>query len=519
MGSYLIPDGLWREVVPADVLEGAEGYDVEQDPKGGAGLVSGLVGQFFSAVEHLGIFRELPDGTAPSVFPFIIPKSSRKVSLILSCVGLNEEAPDSPHFALPSWEGVCRLLNQTPPDQQLYATHIDLTNALRICTLPAGVDRAFRARVQPGGPVVGATRLPFGWRFSPYLCQRFLEDWLRGLIPQDVELLHHLDNFVLVSTNRPLLHGTTQECVCLLVENRFIVSDKSTLEPVQHLFVLGTFFYLQRRMIYSQRRAWLQILAAWLRFAVSPMPGPKLMEKLLGFIQWHIWPRLTSAPLLAGAYCWIPYGDHHRNVPIKILHALPSAFCLCAEPWRALPWERARQFISLSRSPVPEPFQRLGPWCGCVDAAWDLFSYRVGEFSPQVGAGSWVVPVARHTQQTAELAGLCWGVRMALRLRWDCLLLVTDSEVASAQLVQLKASTWLKNQHAMLRSVSRRLCASTLQVYVVWCPSLLQLGGPLSSFQSDFHGGLARAEVASQCRWGELLCSLHQCRFVGTVVL
>ena len=435
VGSYPIPGDLWREVVPADFLEASEAYDVEEDPQGGAGRVSGLVGHFFSAVGHLGIFRELPAGTAPSVFPFIIPKSSRKVSLILSCVGLNEESPDPPHFALPSWEGICRLLNQTPPDEQLYATHIDLTNAFWSFILPEGVDRAFRARVRPGGPVVGATRLPFGWKFSPYLCQRILGDLLRKLVPQGVELLHYLDDFVLVSTDRPMLHGTTQECVRVLVAHKFIVSDKSTLVPVQHLFVLGKFLDLQRRMIYSHRRAWLQILAAWFRLAVSPMPGPKLMEKLLGFIQWHIRPRLTSAPLLAGAYCWVRWGDHDRNVPVKILHALASALCLCAEPYRALPWERARQFVSLSHSPVPELFQRLRPWCWCVDAAWDLFSYRVGGFSPQVAARAWVVPVARHTQHTAELAGLCWGVRMALRLQWDCVLLVTDSEVASAQLV------------------------------------------------------------------------------------
>ena len=201
--------------------------------------------------------------------------------------------------------------------------------------------------MRPGGPVVGATRLPFSWKFSPYLCQRILGDLLRRLVPQDVELLHYLDDFVLVLTDRPLLHGTTQECVRLLVENRFIVSDKSTLEPVQHLFVLGKVLDLQRRMIYSHRRAWLQILATWLRLAVSPIPGPKLIEKLLGFIQWHIRPRLTSAPLLAGAYCWVRWGDHDRNVPVKILHALASALCLCAEPYRALPWERARKFISL----------------------------------------------------------------------------------------------------------------------------------------------------------------------------
>ena len=92
--------------------------------------------------------------------------------------------------------------------------------------------------------MVGATRLPFGWKSSPYLCQRILGDLLRLHIPQGVELLHYLDDFVLVSTNRLLLHGTTQECVRVLVENRFIVSDKSTLEPVQHLFVPGKFLDL-----------------------------------------------------------------------------------------------------------------------------------------------------------------------------------------------------------------------------------------------------------------------------------
>ena len=171
-----------------------------------------------------------------------------------------------------------------------------------------------------------------------------------------MELLHYLDDFVPVSANRPLLHGTTHECVCLLVENGFIVSDKSTLEPVQHLFVLGKFLDLHRRMFYSHRCAVLQILAAWLRLAVCPMPGPKLMEKLLGFLQWHIRPRWTSAPLLAGAYSWVRWGDHDRNMPVKILHVLASALCLCAEPYRALLWERARQFVSLSRCRVPELF-------------------------------------------------------------------------------------------------------------------------------------------------------------------
>ena len=155
-------------------------------------------------------------------------------------------------------------------------------------------------------------------------------------------------------------------------------------------------------MGYSHKPALLQILAAWLRLAVSPMQGPKLMEKLLGFLQWHIRPRLTSATLLAGAHCWVRWADHDRKVPVKILHALASTLCLCAEPYKALPWERARQFVSLSRSPAPEVFQRLRPWYWCVDAAWDLFSYKGGAFcrrwEPDLGWYPW--RVIRHKRRS-----------------------------------------------------------------------------------------------------------------------
>ena len=108
--------------------------------------------------------------------------------------------------------------------------------------------------------------------------------------------------------------------------------------------------------------------------------------------------------------------------------------------------------------------------CGC---SVGHFFYRVGAFSPFLGAQSWVVLGVKHTQQSAELAGLCWAMRLALRLQLDSLLLVTDSEVAPASLVGLKASTCLKVQHGMLRAVSRRLCLSRLQVHICCCPSVV----------------------------------------------
>ena len=50
----------------------------------------------------------------PSCFPFIIPKSSEKVRLILSCLGMNYPIGDPPTFHLPSWEGIAHMLATTP---------------------------------------------------------------------------------------------------------------------------------------------------------------------------------------------------------------------------------------------------------------------------------------------------------------------------------------------------------------------------------------------------------------------
>ena len=68
-----------------------------------------------------------------------------------------------------------------------------------------------------------------------------------------------------------------------------------------------------------------------------------------------------------------------------------------------------------------------------VDAALDVFRYRAGLFLPGTHeVRSIVIPPSRHTQQSAELWGLCWAMRAARRLGWQFLILVTDSQVAGA---------------------------------------------------------------------------------------
>ena len=213
---------------------------------------------------------------------------------------------------------------------------------------------AFRARVSPRGLVVAAIWLSFGWKFSPYLCQRILGDLLRPHVPAGVELLHYLDDFVPVSvdmsTGRCLVvrpRGWSGYCAMRIM--LFHINLCWTRSSV--CLSWGFFFNRRLRIIYSHRRAWLQVMSAWLRLVVAQRAGAKLMEKLLGFLQWHILPWLTAAPLFAGVYCWIRWGDHSSSVPLKNFHSLAPVLCLCAEPYQALPWERARPLITLSVSP------------------------------------------------------------------------------------------------------------------------------------------------------------------------
>ena len=96
MGSYVIPQDLWRELVPEPFLGDAPSYNVETDPKGGSGTVGPGVAEMASTLLCSAVISETP--LTPSGFPSIIPKSSEKVSLILSCLGMNERIGDPPTF-------------------------------------------------------------------------------------------------------------------------------------------------------------------------------------------------------------------------------------------------------------------------------------------------------------------------------------------------------------------------------------------------------------------------------------
>ena len=142
-----------------------------------------------------------------------------------------------------------------------------------------------------------------------------------------------------------------------------------------------------------------------------------------------------------------------------------------------------------------------------VDAALDVFRYRGGMFMPgKHEVRSVVIPPSRHTQQSAELWGLCWDLLLAKQLGWRFLVLVTDSQVAGAQMVSLRARTWQHTQNRLLRSTAIRMTQCGMVVGLYWVSTEFQLADPPSctdavAFSSPL-GGLPLA----QFRWN-IVCA------------
>ena len=155
------------------------------------------------------------------------------------------------------------------------------------------------------------------------------------------------------------------------------------------------------------------------------------------------------APFLAGAYCWQRWGALGQPVPLQVLHGLATAIVFVTEPWS--PFGALRWSLKCAmRRPVN--LRRLAFATMFLDAALDVFRYRAGLFMPGTHqVRSVVIPPSRHTQQSADLGGLCWAVRLAKGLGWRFLGLVTDSQLAGAQMASLRARTWLHRHIRLLR--------------------------------------------------------------------
>ena len=61
--------------------------------------------------------------------------------------------------------------------------HIDLKNVFWSLVLPESARTLFRLRSGPSGRVVGLGTVPFGWKYSPCICQQALARVVEQALP------------------------------------------------------------------------------------------------------------------------------------------------------------------------------------------------------------------------------------------------------------------------------------------------------------------------------------------------
>ena len=250
-------------------------------------------------------------------------------------------------------------------------------------------------------------------------------------------IFHYLNDFLLMGRCPVEL----KEVTCLVVEAlqaaSFLVSPKWVLEPTTRILFLGKHIDTETRRIWSHPRAFLQMFAQWPRLVMAAHPQPRHLNKVLGFIQWHVRPRRGMGPFLAGECCWQRWGVLWQPVPLKVLHGSATAIVFAMEPWSPADALRLSLKCAMGRR---VNLRRHAFATMCVDAALDVFRYRAGLFLPgKHEVRSIVIPPNRHTHHSAELWGLCLAIRLPRGLGWRFLVFVTDSQVADAQVVSLRA--------------------------------------------------------------------------------
>ena len=148
---------------------------------------------------------------------------------------------------------------------------------------------------------------------------------------------------------------------------------------------------------------------------------------------------------------------------------------VAAEPWLApssKAWTHRCAFRFGSETCLSPSVVWTGDLLACVDGARDAGRWRVGALVPCFGVRSFFPAYKRYaSQQNTELHAVSWAVRLAVRLGVRSVTVCSDSKVAIAQGLAVRACNHLQHQQFVLRSLAKMLWVSRVALRLVWVPS------------------------------------------------
>ena len=149
----------------------------------------------------------------------------------------------------------------------LLACHVDISNCFWSLVLPPQYRHSFRIRVDD--MVYACKALPFGWVYSPVICQEVLTSIVRKGHVRDVIVLIYYDDILVIGFGASRLQPAANAIVDILVSEGALVSPKSKMIPLDCIDWIGKQFRFGEGVITGSTNKWSALPARWLLFSVG----------------------------------------------------------------------------------------------------------------------------------------------------------------------------------------------------------------------------------------------------------
>ena len=179
-----------------------------------------------------------PTSAPPMASAFLRPKSSSKCRCLLNATTINALDPrPQPKARLPALTQI-RDIFATKVPGKLWMCKLDLSNASWSIRLPRSWRRTFVMRA--GRQRWRIPTLPFGWKYSPVICQRLVQGIVSSALRGYSATWHvYLDDVLITARSQRVAAKAIQAAAQALRAAGYIISPKSEMEPTTDITFIG----------------------------------------------------------------------------------------------------------------------------------------------------------------------------------------------------------------------------------------------------------------------------------------
>ena len=224
--------------------------------------------------------------------------------MILDATPINEADARSPaKFRLPGLEGLRDWLRgEVGGGKAPWLAKLDIQNAFWSIKLPRLWRRIFVLR-SADGRAYRYTRLPFGWRYSPLVCQTLVRSIVAGALRgTSARAWVYIDDILFCAGSKRELRSAVRRVTGRLRRAGFIISIKSEPKPVRAISFIGKHIDSKQRTIQNAKGGVQSALRAWVRAVGRGTVEPRRLRKLLGQLCWLSRPGAGLSCFMAGSY-------------------------------------------------------------------------------------------------------------------------------------------------------------------------------------------------------------------------